>query len=673
MAASARRRLPYWARFVGLAGLSLGVLGIVVFAVFPQRFVLAPGLREQGLNFPVEAPDFESPARPALLRPPAPPAGAPASGPAERFWSTATALVEAGRDRAALPVFRGWLEDHPGDHGARLEYARALERAGRLLRAEEAYRRVAEATGGRSARLALARVRWRLGDLEGALAVYDALAGERPDLVAALGRRRAAAPGGRAETALPAADTVRVSTLARARAAAAGGDLRRAAELYRAAVLLRPGDETARLELARLLATRLDAPERAAAVLEAFRPRAGARPSPGLRRRLARYRHWAGDDAGALRALEALAAEGAATAGDLALLGDLLRWRGRRAAAADRYAAALALEPDHRRALEGRRILREATQRIVEARDPARAGVESDLYLDSGDYRSWGVAGRAVLDPGWRTHRVVARSGVRSVRGRSLSGPLREEAGPVGEIGWIAWWRQATVRTALRVGAERLEPAGTEPTVAAELSVPKLGLEAAVRHGLAHPTTLTFASLQQATRIDRVEASLYRALGGGPWGLWTSAEAASVRGGGVDNGRFVAQATLDRPVALGGRLRAGYATRLLTTDRPAPTTGAGLPAYWSPGLSWSHGLSLRLEGPGAGEGWGWHARLQPGASAVRLHGAGEETELEFNLYGEGGLEYRSGRTVARLEADYVRSRLDGYEALGGSLALAWRF
>ncbi len=749
------RGLPYWARFGMLTAFSLGVLLAIVFAVFPQRFVLAPGLREQGLNFPAEPPEFEFPALGDLVRSEPPEEDeAPSTGPEERMWERVTALVEMGRDELAVREMRAWLDGRPTDHDVRLELARALERTGRLAEAEEAYARVLGARGAdadRGTRLSLARLRWRTGDLEGALALYDELVDGRPgdraarreraDLLFSLGRHREAAdayralagdapdeadadalrleraralyaagatvPAWRALTAvspdgpgaearaelrallreampLPASDTAPGPALARARAAAAAGELARAERLYRTAVFLRPDDEAPRLELAELLATRRDALEAAVAVLGSLGRRttgirpdagpfaaAGARPSTELRRRLARYRLWSGDDEGALALLVELAAEGDATADDLALAADVLRWTGRRPEAAARYVDALALEPEHGRARKGRAALREETRSVVEGRDPAGVGVESDLYVDSDDYRSWGVAGRAVLDPGWGTHRLVARTGVRSIRGPTAAGPVAEEAGPEGHVGWIGWWRQATVRTALRVGAERLESTGAEPVLGAEVAVPALGLEAAYRHGLAHPTTLTLASVRDRTRIDRLEASLFRPLAGG-WGLWTSVEGASVRGGGTENGRLVAQAALDRPVALGGRLRAGYATRLLTTTDPAPGAGDGA-AYWAPALSWTHGLSLEWERPRGETGLGGRVRLQPGASVVRLHGEGEETAVEFALFGEAGLEYRAGDASLRLGAEYVRSRIGGYEGLGANLGVGWRF
>ncbi len=750
--------VPYWVRFGALVAASLGVLLAIVFAVFPQRFVLAPGLREQGLNFPAEVPEYELPTLSGLVRAEPPEEEAtPPRGPEERLWARVTPLVEMGRDELAIREMRAWLDDRPADHDVRLEYARALERTGRLAEAEEAYERVLAERGDdadRETRLSLARLRWRTGDLEEALPLYDGMIDDRPDdravrreradLLFAFGRHREAAdeyrallaeapegaapdelrlalsralyaagatvpawralaavsPEGpeagdaaelrallRAAMPLPASDAAPGPALARARAAAAGGELARAERLYRTAVFLRPDDEAPRLELAELLATRRDTPREAVAVLESLGRRtahappgagdawpfaaAEARPSADLRRRLARYRLWSGDDDGALALLQGLARDEEATADDLTLAADILRWRSRRPEAEARYVDALTVEPEHGRARKGREALQEETRAVVDERDPTGLGVETDLYVDSDDYRSWGVAGRAVLDPGWDTHRLVARTGVRSVRGPTVVGP-EEEVGPVGHVGWIGWWRQATVRTALRVGAERLESTDTEPVVGAEVAVPALGLEAAYRHGLAHPTTLTLASVRDRTRIDRFEASVFRPLGG-DWGLWTSVEGSSVRGGGVENGRFVAQAALDRSVGLGGRLRAGYATRMLTTTGPAPVTEAGSATYWSPALSWTHGLSLEAERPRDETGLGWRARVQPGASVVRLHGESEGTELEFSFFGEGGLEYRAGDASVRLGAEYVRSRVDGYEGLGANLGVSWRF
>lgn len=730
------RRLPYWAWFTILVVLSLGVLLSIVFAVFPQRFVLVPGLYEQDLNFPATAPAFGAPPQIELLRPRAP-VEVRELGPAERFWEEVTALADAGREEEALPVFRAWLEERPEDHGARLEYARALHRADRLFQAERAYARVARATDDDEVLAELADVRWRVGDLTGALEALEELEDRRPGdpglrrdrarLLSALGRHveaarlyrrlvedapedgtlrlefaRALRAAGwvpsawhqaamvspddpaaptaaalkaelRAALQLPSTELVTGPVLERARAAAADDDLEEAVRLYRVALFFHWRDEERRLELAELLATRLEDPAGAVRVLERHAARAGTDPSPELRRRLARYRLWAGDDEGARRELEALAAEGATTADDLAVLADLYRWEGDRPRAARLYGDALSLDLLHDRAREGRDALAADVRRAVQLQDPAGAAVDAEVFSDSDDFRSWGVKGEAVLDPGWDAHRLLAASGVRSVRGPSLQGPLQEEIGPVGELGWVGWWRQASIRTEVRAGVERFDVTGAEPFFRADIEMPGTGVRIGYRHGLAHPTTLSFASIQDRTRLDGVEASLYRELGSGPWALWTAAEAASVRGGDVDNGRFVGQATVDRAFGEDGLFRAGYSTRLLSTVDPAPVTVTGRDLYWAPEFSWGHGIQLGVGQPAEGPGLGWRVRAQPGAALVRLHGDDEPTDLEFRFSAESGLEYRTERASLRLQANYLRSRVDGYEAVGGSLGLFWRF
>lgn len=230
--ASRGLEVPYWAWFGLSSVLVLGLLLLIVFQIFPSRFVLAPGLREQDLNFTAGAPAYEAPVPPELLRPPAParpssaPSAAPPRGPAERLWSEVGPLLEAGRHDRALPLLAGYLERRPDDHDVRLEYARTLEAAGRPTEAEEAFARVAAATGDRAARLELARLRWRLGDVDGALRIY---------------RELAAAPEAGVELRLE-----------RARLLAAAGRYGEAEAAYRALAEV-SGDPAHRLELARVL------------------------------------------------------------------------------------------------------------------------------------------------------------------------------------------------------------------------------------------------------------------------------------------------------------------------------------------------------------------------------------------------------------------------------------
>lgn len=724
---------PYWAWF-GLAGLlALVTVLYVVFQVFPPRFVLAPGLREQGLNPPARSPAYEVPAAGELLRPSPAPDPEPETGPAGRFWAGVSPLLAEGRHREALPLFEAYLTRFPEDHDVRLEYARSLEAAGSLLAAERAYDRVASATGDRAVRLELARVRRDVGDRQGALDLFGELAAapdagreirleharllvsagrygdaegtyrellaeaEDPSLRLELARvlywagrptgawaaARAVPEGSaarpdaeellavlRREQTLPGGEAPSASPLDRARAAAADGDLDRAAGLHRTAVLLHPTREGPRLALAELLATRMDDPEGARRVLLDYRARPGTRPSVELRRRLARYHQWAGDDAAAAAVLEELARDGETSAEDLALLGDLHRWGGRLPEAGTWYERALEAEPDLAAARAGLRALDEEAGARVRRREPRGAGLETDVYTDSDDFLRWSVLGRTVL--GSDRHRVTARTGVRTLEGPAAGGGLASATGPVAGVTVSSWWRRATVRSWVGGGVERFDPsAGVQPFASAGVELPESGLEVAYEHSGAHPVTLTFASFRQEAVADRVRVSLFRELGDAPLDLWISGEAGSLRGGGVDNGRFVGQAALDRPVAAGGDLRMGYTTRLLTTTRAAPLAGTLGSAYWAPRLEWSHGATVALD-RSAGEGWSYRLMARPGGALVATHGGGD-TELVFHLTGEAGLGYRRDGVSARARLGYARSRLEGYEALSGTLEFFLEF
>jgi hypothetical protein len=391
---------------------------------------------------------------------------------------------------------------------------------------------------------------------------------------------------------------------------------------------------------------------------------------------MARYRAWAGDTEEARRILEALVRAGEATTEDLVLLADVLRWDGEWMAADRRYGDALAREAAHPGALAGRRALEEAVRARVADRDPEGAGVLTDVYADSDDFRRWSVQGRTVLGPGTlglATQRVEVRAGVQLLEGPTLAGGEETQVGPVGEVRWIKWWRQAGLRTFVGAGVEQLDATGTEPRITAGLEIPGAGFSAGYRHGLAHPTTLTFETVQDQTRLDGAWASLFRSWADGAWAAYGRVEGASLRDDAVENGRFVGQGELERRFGPSDLFRAGYSTRLLTTTEPAPVSPGGRSSYWSPALSWSHGLTLGLGDDRSGEGWGWNVQVRPGVSAIRLHGADAGTEWELRLSGRAGLEYRDDDWSLRLSSTYLRSRLDGYEAAGARIELLRRF
>ena len=673
---------------------------------------------------------------------PAPPAAAPdtAAGPRlgerGRLWRDVDSLLDAGRREEAVPRLRAYLAEHPDDGAVRLELARALARSGRAAGAEAQYRLLADGgdlrgivglahllwergrlgaaaeqfrralerePGDEEIRSSLARVLRSMGRYREAARHYRGLVrgADRPgryrlelartllwagDPISALAELRDA--GGEeadeltervaAAVALPFPDPVVSDPLERARRARAAGDVREAAALYRLATDLRPGETSAWLEWARLLATDLQSPERAAAVLERYPGGTDGAPA-AVRRRLARYSAWAGEEERARVLLSRLAREGEAKPDDLALLGDLLRWADHRRRADRIYTRVLeapgADSSAARRAARGREELGARDRRVAAARDPRRASVTADHLDDSDGFARTGVRGEVVLGTGSGLGRLAASAGWYRLDGARVPG---HESGAAAGVGWIRWLDHATARLELRAGRElRRSGIAGQNALSGDLllldrGVDRLGLEVSTRP--AHELTQSLASLRQgqlatgaglrlghapteATSVDaRVRADVIhgggtqgsvRLLGTGTW-LWSAAEG----------------------------LRVGAASRLLSHTSPAFDAG-GRPGYWSPALSWTPSAvaDWRLVPGGTGEsdtGWGFHARLQPGLSVVDEHGTRGVT-TGSSVYALAGVLRRWARATAEASVSWVRSRAGEYDALAATLGLSWRF
>jgi tetratricopeptide (TPR) repeat protein len=152
-----------------------GTLVLVLF-VLPQRYVLSSGFRESGISFPTPATPFVPvPVVRMAARdlPQPPPVVAP--GPAEIFWAEVTPLLDEGRFDEALPTFRSYLREHPGDADARREYAIALLAAGRAGEAVPELRRLLSDEENLERRLLLARTLRELGQIGEASEEYAAL------------------------------------------------------------------------------------------------------------------------------------------------------------------------------------------------------------------------------------------------------------------------------------------------------------------------------------------------------------------------------------------------------------------------------------------------------------------------------------------------------------------
>ncbi|NIN73166.1 MAG: tetratricopeptide repeat protein [Gemmatimonadetes bacterium] len=393
-------RWSYFGRFATLATASLCLLFFFVFGFLPQRFLLELDFSESGFAYPVIRPPLPVPPPPPPayeIRRPVP------RGPAERFWAEYLPLVRDDEHDAALELAADYLARFPEDLNARLEYARELWRAGRLNEAIVAYRDVLERGADPSVRLELARLYSAAADWDGALAIYENLAGESPDdtellrefaevatwaerydraerLYARLVVLAAGDPELRLQWArvlywserpehafavlvdLPpdyqsaSVDSLRAAIavalpppdaeptlLERARGLAMAGAADSALALYRVILSEDPGADSITLEMANVFEYRADAPDSAIACLRAY---LGRRPDDrDVQLRLARLLVWNGHLAEAEAETEALVTARPDDAEAWALLGDLRRWRGDRVGAAQAYQQSLEPRP----------------------------------------------------------------------------------------------------------------------------------------------------------------------------------------------------------------------------------------------------------------------------------------------------------------------------------------
>lgn len=690
------------------------------FSTDPPTFELPEQLAFSRVSMPVPGPSPE----------PDDSAG-PRLGERGRLWRDLEPLVDTARWREAATRLRAYLADHPGDGPVRLELARVLARSGRAEQAESEYRRLVEAgdiegivglahllwrrhrlrraaeqfrralerrPGDEGIRSSLARVLRTLRQYPGAARHYRRLmrtsdrpgeyrielartlawAGQPREALAELRRaegREASELAGRiaATLRLPSPDSVVADPVARARRARGDGELRRASHLYRLATGLRPADTAIWLEWADLLALEMQEPGRAVAVLEQYAATRGA-PPPAVRSRMARYAAWSGQEERARRLLGALAREGAASPGDLALLGDLLRWADRRRRSDDVYRRALAAPGADsaavRRAERGLQELRARDRQVADARDPRRVELTGSRFDDSDGFGRTDLRATAVFGTGSGPGRFLAATGWSRLEGARVAG---SDDAAVLEVGWLRWLDHATARLELRAGRERRGSGlgGTSrfsgDLVLLDRGVDRLGLE--VSRGPAHEVTQSLASLRRGQLATGAGLRLHDAPGDAT-SVDLRVRTDLLHGEGTDrNLRTLGTGSWTRSV--GGGLRLGAAGRLVAYTSPAFPAGTR-PGYWSPEYSVTPSAVADWRLRPDGTGWGLHARLQPGLSVVKEHGAADPT-AGSSVYAAGGARYRWSAATAGGTVSWVRSRAGEYDALSATLGLTWRF
>lgn len=721
------RRIPYWVGYGLTAGLLLAITAALVIVVLPSRYALVAELRESGISFPTssDAVAFPMAERDTLITPPPPPVERE-PGPAERIWVAVDSLLAAGDLRAAVVRMEGYLEEHPGDLSIRRERARTLANAGRTAAARAAFEDLVRRADAPADRLALARLLRDAGEVDGAVALYRRLIDERPadlelrhelarlymwaeryelaeaelrslvadapeaaryrlDLARVLywddrpAEARTVLAGVPADhprageaaaldrelerllTPPPEPDPPPPTLAERARQATEAGDLAAAAELYRRALAEAPADSALAHEYVDFLQYRLDDPDAAIAALHEIEQRFGL--DADGRYRLAQLYLWTDREAEARRLLADLVRDHPERGDAWSLLGDARRYGDERAAAREAYRRALALDGSDERAVAGLAELDRLRSERIAAREPLGVGPRVSLFTDSDDFLQLDAGASA----GWTTGSLAfdASGGFRRLEGVDLAGIAAEDQGGYAALEVARWWSEASVRTALRVGADVLDAAGTEPLVG--LSVSRFGrsgssLTLRYDHGPGYLHTYTLESALAEVSADRVEVAVFSPLGA-EWTLSVGADLLRLASENTANTRLSGGVTVGR--RLNSWLTADLGTRLLGFADPAPAPGRRL--YWDPNLFWSNTAGLtaaRLPE----RGLGYRFRLSGGAAWADERDALESGWIpQFGA--EAGLRWLSEPTRIDLTTFYRRSRENEYSSFGAELTL----
>lgn len=668
------RGLPYWFRFLVITAILVGMTGILVVVVLPQRFVLQANLRESGLSFPAGTPGFDLPDPEPVVIPPLP-AEPPAPGPAQVLWRDLNPLLAAGMLGQALERVDDYLRDYPADAGVRRERVRILIALDRYPEARAALEDLARDPGSTEDRLALARFLRDAGELEEALTVYREILGRNPeDEATRLELARALLWAERYEEAeaelrsilrrTPGNDEARLELaralfwmdrpgearvvltgvgsrssqiweailldveigarlapyepryridlppVDRARRAAAVSDFAAADDWYRVALEESASDRQLRLEWIDFRQYRSEDLAGARDALVEFERDFGL--TPDLRMRLARLQAWTGRVDDAATTLDGLLMLEPDHADAWSLRGDLYRWDGDRIAAMRSYDRALAAQPGHAGATEGRRAVREASASVVAAAEPRGIGPFFDSFADSDDYLRVDLD----ADGAWRSQLTAIRAaaGYRWVEGLGLDGLQTADEGPYAEAEVVRWWREATVRTAVRAGVQHLDGFGTEGSAGLDLEIPHAGgwaLAASYDHGPAYAYTWTYESIAAGVGADAVVLTGFRRLGE-TWSLGIALDGAVYSQTGENNARGGGRISLGRE--LSPVWRTELATGILSFTDAAPT-GAVRAIYWDPELYWPTTLSVSAQRR-LPDAWGWNAWATGGAALI---------------------------------------------------------
>lgn len=724
------RRLPYWVGYGLTAGLLLAITATLVLVVLPSRYALVAELRESGISFPTsaDAVAFPMAERDTLITPPPPPVERE-PGPAERIWATVDSLQAAGDLGEAIVRMEDYLEIHPGDLSIRRERARTLANIGRPAAARAAFEDLVRRTDAPADRLALARLLRDAGDVDAPIALYRRLIDERPtdlELRHELARlymwaeRYEAAEAELRSLVADAPDVGRYRldlarvlywndqpaearsvladfstddplapeaaeldrelarlltpppqpeppppTLAeRARRATADGDFAAAAELYERAMAEAPADSALAREYVDLLQFRLEDLDAAIAAMHAYDERFGLDADD--RYRLAQLYLWTERESEARRVLEALVRDHRDRVDAWSLLGDAYRYADDRSSAREAYRYALTLDPSDERAAAGLAELDRIRSETIARRESPGGGPRVSLFTDSDDFLQLDAGGGA----GWTTGSLAfdATAGYRRLEGVDPGGLPAEDRGGFATLEAARWWSEASLRTAIRLGVDHLDAAGTEPLIGLSVSrFGRSGSSLALRydHGPAYLHTYTLESALAEVAADRVEVAAFSPLGT-DWSVSAGGELLRLATDDVNNTRLSGGLTLAR--RLDSWLTADIGTRVLGFTDAAPAPGRRL--YWDPKLFWSNTVGLAAAHRPE-RGLGYRLRLSGGAAWADERDALESDWIpQFGV--EAGMSWLSESARVDLTTFYRRSREDEYSSFGAELTLRIR-
>lgn len=591
----------------------------------------------------------------------------------------ARALRDHGRLDEAEEQYRILRGQRPDDVGLALESAQALAWGRRYGAAAEILTATLSAHPEENrVRVELARVDYWAGRLDEADRLLSALS---PDALAATGAEQlhsdvvaALTPPERPK---PAPSLAELADQALVR-----GEYRTAADLYRRALEATPSDTTLLRRYADVLQYRLDDLEGAREALLRIQP--ARADDPILELRIAQLEAWTGRSREATRRLQylLLAQAGADTAGPRldtrrraqarALLGDLYRWDGLRMLSAASYRRALADDSSNEDARQGLETLHADVNRQVKEEERPRLGTDVYSYNDSDDFTrlDLGLEGVA-LDGTWI---IGARAGSRLLRGGGLNGLAATEHGLFADVEVGRWWRLATLRTAIRVGMERVDPRGTDATLDVSLrfvNPRSFQTNILLHHGPAYPLTVTRSSLLAGVDLNRLTVNATRRLSG-PWSLTLSGDAARL--GAPDAAAWPtghASLRLEGDVSVGRALSdaltvGGTGSALTYTD--SASVAAGRRLFWDPKAVLALGLYAQWA-RSLGDNWGLNGRFAPGLAFID-----ERTRVGFDRVlhasAEGGVTYQAEGMSTKLDLFYGQGRFNGYRDYGARVAVS---